>query len=1700
MLKNRKTPFIILSTMIIGILLFVSVGLSIWLITDKVEIKPEFNTGIIVEYLDSKETKYNGNIQLPSANALNIDNDILNYYYKLVEYDVNGNIVSGENDPYKIVDRDNSDGTLEGPQNAGDFLLKVEYIQYSYKDESGNIVNETVEIENIKFKISPESVKNLNIFFENNENAKFYYNGSEIEAIKNTLKVQFNGKDLTLDTDYFVEFSDLININSGEKHVATITGIGNFNEVVELEYSIVPTALKIVISNDAVITNVPGRGDYYTFEFGKYNDDNFPLQNWITVQTSNNDAVDATISYKYYSGFSGTYDTTLDLSSQILNFGYYGFQITAHSSDANFSDVTIEMNIFISQLNIQNATVTISESPIFNGLEQKPSIDSIVCGVTNIELSELQAGDITYSENILAGNETGKVNIKGSGNYIGTAVGNFTIQTRPAYMSDGTTLNYTITTPTSISKTNFIEGVDISAYCSPAGTASINGFTLSGKMKVVSPTFTDGANATQSVTLSFEFLSAVNKNGVKNVESATVSSALSVTLYGIAYNSSKNIYYGTVERSMDTATSGNCVWIVPNIYSLTGFYPTIRSNTEVPSGVTLGLSYNGEITGTDYTAAYINKQESATNSSNKVYLEIAQDKKVINNGTIVVGSCVYSSGSWVSSATVIMNNGTIENKSGSEFYAFGYVKGTGEVISKPDSTVYELFIIYDWPGGTNAKSISGESVFPFQTFGFTNISCSLKIEKDSALKTWCQINASSSWIMADYITVCGNGGLFQLKGDTSDYILMGVEHTTGTSDFNGSYTVPNFDRTLRTVLNVYGNFKDNSVTVSIASSYKISTSTSLAMPLGFININIMRGKGELTVNSYKFLPGSRLQIAAGAEVEIGSNVHALFYDEAFKETYTYVNSGTVLADVSYYYQNNHTEWYNKYKDMDELGAQLIINGTCTVNGYIGGKIRTESTTGVLKLSHDNASIKVLSSLTYEGGVSGLLGGAGATTRSDTKTPSAKLYTASGITNSFRGISAGTYYSKQDSKGNYGWYTNSIDISYNLNGGSGTLPASKENITIDENGYTVLATDVPSITLTREHYTFVGWAYDLNGNELAKAGDVLYASTTLYAAWRAVPYYISYKNVYNTASDNVGETGFNSNPNVNTTDGTGRTEYNVANAHTISFKTPELLDSNGEKLVFGGWYTDVSCAEEYRVYSAEGFTGNVILYAYWYPASTTTIEVIYHVEQEETVTTIPAGLISSSEIVPIIGKTITFTPTNIAGIINNETDIDGYFGGWYFEETYQNSFVADYETIMGGENTQGKVVDGRLHLYGKILKKATITIDFNEGTSSGGLKEGTYYYAVGATISLPTVTRTEYQFTNWTADTSGVTISGNSVSVTTNSVTTITANYLKKYVLDIKNTSGYSAEVTVYINSVAQTQVTIKNNASNTWNVLEGDSVKIYVKVTYKEWFQTKTKEGYINGANEETPHIVGANGNSFEINEESGGCITTGSLITLYDGSQKKVEDLTKDDLLLVWNHEIGKFDYAPAVFLIHKGEKEQLHRVITLKFSNGKEVKIVSEHGFFDIDLRKYVYINENNVIEFIGHRFANTDNLDVINEIKLIDYSITEEITRIYSPITYKHLNCFVDGILTVTNFTEGLVNYFELDENLKYDEAKMQADIEKYGLYTPEDWEGYLTYEEFMAFNGTYVKVAVGKGHTTIEDIIDRIKRFVTESNGL
>ncbi len=221
-------------------------------------------------------------------------------------------------------------------------------------------------------------------------------------------------------------------------------------------------------------------------------------------------------------------------------------------------------------------------------------------------------------------------------------------------------------------------------------------------------------------------------------------------------------------------------------------------------------------------------------------------------------------------------------------------------------------------------------------------------------------------------------------------------------------------------------------------------------------------------------------------------------------------------------------------------------------------------------------------------------------------------------------------------------------------------------------------------------------------------------------------------------------------------------------------------------------------------------------------------------------------------------------------------------------------------------------------------------------------------------------------------------------------------------------------------------------------------------------------------------------------------CVAKGTLITLADGTQKPVEEIATGDMLLTWDLMTGSYSAKPVVF--NDSEQAEECETIYVTFSDGTTIGIVSEHGFFDMDLGKYVYLDKN-AAEYIDHAFIKQDG----STVTLTDVEIKCEVIECYSPTTFGDLCYYTNGILSMPGGISGLFNIFDVNsETMKYDEAQMQADIEAYGLLDIEAFGGMITEEMFEAFNGKYLGIAVGKGNLTWEYIVYLAERYAPLCN--
>jgi len=361
-----------------------------------------------------------------------------------------------------------------------------------------------------------------------------------------------------------------------------------------------------------------------------------------------------------------------------------------------------------------------------------------------------------------------------------------------------------------------------------------------------------------------------------------------------------------------------------------------------------------------------------------------------------------------------------------------------------------------------------------------------------------------------------------------------------------------------------------------------------------------------------------------------------------------------------------------------------------------------------------------------------------------------------------------------------------------------------------------------------------------------------------------------------------------------------------------------------------------------------------------------------------------------------------------------------------------------------------------------------TVNYNYNGGSGSPASATVN--AGSATTLPaTPTRSGYRFTGWyTAASGGTKVGDANASYTPTGNVTVYAQWIAQYTVTYDSNGGNSTPDSVTVDSGTTIVLAAAPSRSS---------------YTFKGWSDGSTT--YDAGAS------YTVNGNvTFTAQWQR--CLVEGTLITMADGTLKAVEDIVVGDEVLTWSFINGTYEIAPVCLAVDDGVGE--YTILTLNFEDGTALRVIDEHGVFDADLNKYAYINPENVDEYIGHVFVKLNADGSVTTTKFTGYSLSTETVGCYTLQTAFNVNCVAEGLLTQTPpLCEGYFDYFEMGDFMQYDQEKMQADIEKYGLYTYEDFQDYLTYDAFIAFNGPYLKVAVGKGYFTFDYLVEKIKSF-------
>lgn len=1068
--------------------------------------------------------------------------------------------------------------------------------------------------------------------------------------------------------------------------------------------------------------------------------------------------------------------------------------------------------------------------------------------------------------------------------------------------------------------------------------------------------------------------------------------------------------------------------------SLTGYKTTytVSKNLLVPytsgTGTTNGKVNNVNVSNTNtYTVLIINENITLNVSNLYVTAEISGCGYVGIHGTIV-------------------NNGIINCSS--TLYSYGYIKGTGTINMTSGSKCYEAMCFYDYPGSvSNAQKIYGY-VFPMYEWTVNSISCKLYIKKGAQLNAYaCIYGTTAGYNLIDVTIIASSSSssnyMFAPTSDSpsNSYVLLYCGQSLNSC--NTSITANNQTAYKNiTTIELSGIYNDNTVTVSKVLTF--STSTSIALPISYANIVIKSGsKLTLSKTSYIFTCGTKLEVEENATLEVNGSTFVAF------DTYiSNLGTSTIASTIS------------GGKIINKDSAYMLLNGTLQGSGKIGGQIRTSKSNATIDLTNYRIPGKTIKYKT---------GSTTYSTYGDNYYISLIQYdgTTQGFGTSY--TNALTYnFVSSEINGKYGWIETTSIITYETNCNKTVESAS---ISMSASGYVLTSSVLPQVE--RDYYTFAGWYMDLSLTQSAN-NYTIYASTILYAKWTPINYNISYVDCY----DNNFSSG-NTSINANTT------TFNIES-------NSQLIDPTNGVYVFGGWYLDSDCTNKINMLNGNNLvsylsSNTLTLYALWYNVGTDKYVISFNNDNTNitcasTDTIIDTGYDWSSYNLPVMNTS------------DNDYTVTIYFGGWY------NSNNEVVTSIDNSSFTYNDVTENyELVLTAKWIEKNRLDVTF--------LEETVVYYKPGFEFRIPSLADKgvtigqlglvliDWEFNDGTKYTSGDKVKlTNQTSLVANIVhfvkLTISTNDYTTVTVTLTSGKGY---IVTYNEETGESTATLFNGATKT----NGSSTYITVGSEFAAKYEAKSgsesNSASITGTTPTTALTTSnqtytATDSNITITPtgESSSCVALDTLITMADGSQKLVEDITIGDLVLTWNFFTGTYEVKPVIAL--EILRDRIVDVITVVLENGQTIDIISYQSFFDYDSKEYFLIDNKNYLSSIGRNIAIISN-DGLSYSTIIDIIVTTTTTTTFEIITANNYNFIGNGILTVEPFIFNF-NFFTVNENNTYDSEEVINDVNTYGLFAYEEFQEYMTLDEFNAFNGQYFKIAIAKGLTSLERIFEAL----------
>ncbi len=459
-------------------------------------------------------------------------------------------------------------------------------------------------------------------------------------------------------------------------------------------------------------------------------------------------------------------------------------------------------------------------------------------------------------------------------------------------------------------------------------------------------------------------------------------------------------------------------------------------------------------------------------------------------------------------------------------------------------------------------------------------------------------------------------------------------------------------------------------------------------------------------------------------------------------------------------------------------------------------------------------------------------------------------------------------------------------------------------------------------------------------------------------------------------------------------------------------------------------------------------------------------------------------------------------------------------GFSVAPTYTDTFITNYSDSNGVITELGRETK-------KYFENTVVTINSPSNVNLTGLEldsitvNGSGSYNIGDTFTqLASNMTIVYTY----KDIKYSVTYGGETSNYTYSNTNLNVNYNNGYTTTITPVTGRNIDtITVTMGGVDITSSAVNNNSVTVNNVTGDIDINVTTKavtytITYSgnnfthsnnattvnhgDSFTTNISASGVNQVTGITVTMGGVdisssavNNNSVTINSVTGNiritvttqtCLVEGTRITLYDGSTKNIEDIRYNDLLKVWNHDLGQYGYEYAGWVEQQGTANGYTKVT---FSDGTILKVVGGHSLFSKRLNKYVDITSGELS--IGDEVVTLSN--GIGYVSITNIETVNEEVKYYHVISTRYFNLIANNILTTYEIFDNISNFMDFGENLKW----QNTEIVRSDMYTYDDFT-YLPRYIYKAFRLEETKYLVNSGLVSPDEFTYLFTQYLTDGN--